>query len=76
MKINLDIINDATYKHAKFYYEILYTVGYTKIKKLIKFVDLKYTYSDLDICQFCAVQNTKYPLRSEISVGDLVQILY
>jgi hypothetical protein len=33
MKINLDIINDATYKHAKFYYEILYTVGYTKIKK-------------------------------------------
>jgi hypothetical protein len=33
MKINLDIINDVTYKHAKFYYEILYTVGYTKIKK-------------------------------------------
>jgi hypothetical protein len=39
-KINLDIVNDVTYKHAKFNYEILYIVGYTK--KMLKFRDLKY----------------------------------
>jgi hypothetical protein len=37
MKINLNIVKDVTYKCAKFYYEILYIVGYTKIKNLIKF---------------------------------------
>jgi hypothetical protein len=41
MKINLNIVKDVTYKCAKFYYEILYIVGYTKITNLIKFVDLK-----------------------------------
>jgi hypothetical protein len=43
MQINQDIGNDVICKYAKFYYEILCIVGYTKIKKLIKFVDLKYT---------------------------------
>jgi hypothetical protein len=33
MKINLGIVNDVTYKHAKFYYEILCIVSYTKITK-------------------------------------------
>jgi hypothetical protein len=33
MKINLDIVNDVTYKHVKFqYYKIRYIMGYTKIK--------------------------------------------
>jgi hypothetical protein len=41
MKINLDIGNDVTYKHVKFYYEILCIIGYTKIQNLIKFVDFK-----------------------------------
>jgi hypothetical protein len=41
MKINLNIVKDVTYKCAKFYYEILYIMGYTKIINLIKFVDLK-----------------------------------
>jgi hypothetical protein len=31
MKINLDIVNDVTYKHAKFQYEIRYIMGYTKM---------------------------------------------
>jgi hypothetical protein len=33
MKINQDIVNDVIYKYAKFYYEILCIVGYTKITK-------------------------------------------
>jgi hypothetical protein len=41
MKINLNIVKDVTYKCVKFYYKILYIVGYTKIINLIKFVDLK-----------------------------------
>jgi hypothetical protein len=41
MKINLYIVNDVTYKHTNFYYKILYIVGYSKIKNLIKFVELK-----------------------------------
>jgi hypothetical protein len=60
MKINQNIVNDVIYKYAKFYYEILYIVAYTKIKKLTKFVDLKYTYSDLEVCHFCVSQNIKY----------------
>jgi hypothetical protein len=36
-------------------------VGNTKDNNtLIKFEDLKYTYSDLCICYFCVSQNTKY----------------
>jgi hypothetical protein len=31
MKIYPDIVNDVTYKHAKFYYEIRYIMGYKKI---------------------------------------------
>jgi hypothetical protein len=31
MKVNLDIVNDLTYKHVKFQYEIHYIMGYTKI---------------------------------------------
>jgi hypothetical protein len=38
MKINLDIVNDVTYKHTKFCYEVLCIIGYMKI---IKFVVLK-----------------------------------
>jgi hypothetical protein len=41
MKINMDIVNDVSYKRAKFHYEILYILTYTKITNLIKFVDLK-----------------------------------
>jgi hypothetical protein len=33
MKINQDMINDVIYKYAKFYYEILCIVGYTKLTK-------------------------------------------
>jgi hypothetical protein len=29
-KTNLDIINDVTYNHEKFQYEILYIIGYKK----------------------------------------------
>jgi hypothetical protein len=35
MKINLDMVNEVTYKFAKLYYEIPYVVDYTKIIKLI-----------------------------------------
>jgi hypothetical protein len=41
MKTNVDIFNDVTYKHAKNLYEILFIVGYTKIKIQLKFGDLK-----------------------------------
>jgi hypothetical protein len=37
----MDIVIDVTYKHAKFYYEILYIIGYTKIIFLLKYVDFK-----------------------------------
>jgi hypothetical protein len=60
MKINLDIVNDVTYKYAKFYYKIHYIMGYTKVTKSDKFIDLKYTYSDLDTCHFFVDQNIKY----------------
>jgi hypothetical protein len=33
MKINSDIVSVVVYKYAKFYYEILYIVSYTKITK-------------------------------------------
>jgi hypothetical protein len=33
MNINLDIVNDVTYKYAKFYYKILCIMGYTKVTK-------------------------------------------
>jgi hypothetical protein len=31
-----------------------------KRHNLTKFVDLKYMYSDLDVCHFCVAQNAKY----------------
>jgi hypothetical protein len=37
----MNIFNDVTYKNAKFYYKILYIIGYTKITKSNKFIDLK-----------------------------------
>jgi hypothetical protein len=40
-KINLNIVNDVTYKHATFYYKILYIVGYKKITKSDKIYRLK-----------------------------------
>jgi hypothetical protein len=33
MKINQGTVNHVIYKYVKFYYEILYIVGYTKITK-------------------------------------------
>jgi hypothetical protein len=33
MKTNLDIINDVTYKHIKFHYEILDIMGFTLVEK-------------------------------------------
>jgi hypothetical protein len=33
MVINMDIVNDVTYKHAKRYYKILYDMGYIKVTK-------------------------------------------
>jgi hypothetical protein len=41
IKINMYIVNDITYKQAKFHYKILYIVGYTKITNSDKNVDLK-----------------------------------
>jgi hypothetical protein len=41
MKITIKIVNDVTYKHAKFYYKILYIVGYIKVTKSNKFIDVK-----------------------------------
>jgi hypothetical protein len=35
-------------------------MDYTKIKKYDKICIFKYTYSDLDICHFCVVQDTNY----------------
>jgi hypothetical protein len=40
MKINLDRVNDITYKHAKFYYEVIYIRGYTKIINSDKIIDI------------------------------------
>jgi hypothetical protein len=31
MKLNMDTANDITYKHVKFQYEILRSVGYIKM---------------------------------------------
>jgi hypothetical protein len=36
MKINLNIVNDVTYKYVIFFYKILYIVDYTKITKYDK----------------------------------------
>jgi hypothetical protein len=33
MKMKWDMVNDVTYKYAKFCYEIICIVGYIKIKK-------------------------------------------
>jgi hypothetical protein len=41
LKINLDIVNDVNYNHAKNYYEILFIVGYTKITKSDKIYRLE-----------------------------------
>jgi hypothetical protein len=41
MKINLDVVNNVTYKHAKYYYKILCVVGYTKIIKSDKIYRFK-----------------------------------
>jgi hypothetical protein len=60
MKINPDIVNDVTYRHAKFHYKILCIVIYTKIIKSDEICILKYTYSDLHICHFCVAQTTKH----------------
>jgi hypothetical protein len=37
----MDIINDVTYKHVKFYYAIHCIVRYTQKTKFDKFLDLK-----------------------------------
>jgi hypothetical protein len=58
MKINKDTVDDVICKHAKKNYEILCIVSYRKITKSDKFIDLKYTCSDLDVCHFCVAQNT------------------
>jgi hypothetical protein len=58
MKINLDIVNHVTCKHAKLYYKIICIVGYTNITKSDKFVDLK-----IDILRsirLLFLYNTKY----------------
>jgi hypothetical protein len=59
MKINQGIVNDVIYKYAKFHYEILCIMGYTKIKKSDKICTFE-IYSDLNVCYFCVAQNTKY----------------
>jgi hypothetical protein len=41
MKINQDMVNDVIYKYAKFYYEILCIMGYTKITKYGKIYRFK-----------------------------------
>jgi hypothetical protein len=41
MKINLNIANDVTYKHANFLYKIICVMGYTKIIKFHKSPHLK-----------------------------------
>jgi hypothetical protein len=43
----MNIIDDVSYKHAKFCYKIHYTLGYTKKQILMQFIDFKITYSDL-----------------------------
>jgi hypothetical protein len=45
MKINKGIFNDVIYKCEIFYYEIIYIMATQKWQNLIKFVDLKDTYS-------------------------------
>jgi hypothetical protein len=56
MKINLDIVNNITYKYAKFYYEILYIIGYTKITKSDKIC----IFEMYVLSHFCVAQNMKY----------------
>jgi hypothetical protein len=56
VKINLDIVNDVIYKYAKFNYKFFVLWATQKIRKY-DFVDLKYTYSDLDVV-FCVAQTT------------------
>jgi hypothetical protein len=41
MKINMDIVNNVTYKHAKLYYKILYVISYIKITKSDKICRFK-----------------------------------
>jgi hypothetical protein len=38
---------------------------------MIKFVDLKYTYSDLDVCYFYVAQNTNYLNKKKLHVGGI-----
>jgi hypothetical protein len=45
MKTNLDIVNNVTLKHAKFQYEILNIIGYTKMINYVK------------ICRFEKIHN-------------------
>jgi hypothetical protein len=54
MKIILDIVNNVIYKDAKFYYNVIYIVGYIKI---IKFINLKIYYSHMQACHFCVLRN-------------------
>jgi hypothetical protein len=55
MKINLDIVKDVTYKHAKSSFQnSLYCA--TKKQNLMKI----YIYLDVDVCHLCVSQNRKY----------------
>jgi hypothetical protein len=47
MKINLGIVNDVTYKHTKFCYEVLCIIGYTKITKSDKMCSFKNIHTEI-----------------------------
>jgi hypothetical protein len=77
MKINLDIVNDVTYKHAKFQYKILYIMGYKKMTnygnicrfenihnrstRLPFLCSLKYKVFDYKFLYFCRINSWLHP---------------
>jgi hypothetical protein len=77
MKINLDIVNDVTYKHAKFQYEIRYIMGYTKntnYGNICRFENIynrstrlsflcspKYKVFEYEILRVCRINSWLYP---------------
>jgi hypothetical protein len=71
MKINLDMVNDVTCKHVKNSRKILYIVGYTKMKNLIQFVDLKKKYILRSTrLSFCVAKTTMYLNKIFCMFGD------
>jgi hypothetical protein len=60
LKINMDILNGVTYKHAHFQCKIICITSYTKMKKYDKFADLNMYIIKSTHLSFCVSKNTKH----------------